>query len=137
MKMKYDTSTIRGRIKVMEHFAETHEQPLCRHFLNKTQIWDKAEHPRWNWLEWDYNYPAEPEPPKLVPWTFETCPKTGALYTTKDGKKDYRVPFGFSEDGLEFFKASDVAEWNYLLEYCLHSVDGGRTWRPCGTEEKR
>jgi len=140
MKMKYDTSTLEGKIAVMREFERTGKRPLHNDGLKWRDTISGS--PSWCWGNIDYNYPAEPELSVLVPWTFETCPKGVVLLK-------YAVGFGMGIDMIVSWVNDGVlvtafprgnnphVSWEKLLVYATHSLDNGRTWLPCGTEEKR
>jgi hypothetical protein len=74
MKLKYDTSTVGGKLDVYKEFLTTEKAPLFKYKSEKE--WSELEsgRPSWDWNRLDYNY-AEPEVPEIIPWTYKTCPK--------------------------------------------------------------
>ena len=135
MKMKYDTSTDLGKVEVMQEFLRTKIPPLCKG-IHDNRYCPLLTPPFWQWNDLDYNYPAEPEPPKLVPWTFETCPK-GVVLLQHNGTSGFDLVATWLPDGLVKASGYSKLKWSELLNYYTHSLDNGRTWLPCGTEEKR
>ena len=137
MKLKYDTSTIEGKIAVMERFREDPAGLLYRGTLYAD--WAPYGHsgcPRWDWFACNYNYAAEPT---LKPWTFETAPRGDCWLRLKQAEGSifqnlHRITY-IGEKGVH------AAHWQFLkpfekvLNDYEHSLDGGKTWLPCGTEE--
>lgn len=75
---------------------------------------------------------AEWHEPKLRPWRVEEVP-LGAQIRCK-GAVIRHVIVGMCGDGIEAGRAfSAGVDW--ALVYCEHSLDGGKTWHPCGVEE--
>ncbi len=142
MKMKYDTTNTAGKIAVMREFEETKRKPIC--LVVGTNEWSPPIQPTWNWRDYDYNYPAEPEV-ELVPWTFKTCPHLAtAAFRYKSlpeagrydpSTKAYYFPSSVHDSGIELSRV--LTSWDHLLSRLEVSFDNGRTWLPCGTEEKR
>jgi hypothetical protein len=99
--------------------------------------------PAWNWALYDYRIdPASRPAPKkkLIPWTLETAPKGCVLL--RDGhwrhvstvwmillwtSMGVSVPSGCSDGGK-------FVNWDRLQKEFEYSLDGGKTWAPCGTE---
>ncbi len=128
MKLKYDTSTLNGKIAVMQEYERTGKRPMCRGGLDKN-FRPLNTSPFWQWNDLDYNYPAEP---KLVQWTFETTPRGVVLLQCEDVAGFYLVT-NWSLDGLSITHRH--FPWKQLMECCKHSVDNGKTWQPCVTYE--
>lgn len=134
MKMKYDTSTVQGKIAVMAEFEKTYKWPYAISKLQRDE-WSQNCEPAWDWDGCDYNYPAEPEPPKLVPWTFETCPK-GVVLVREIGGTLVDLVSTWSRDHVKMV-AGQWSGYGWMAAQCEHSLDNGRTWLPCGTEENQ
>lgn len=77
----------------------------------------------WDWDEFDYR--VKPEP-KLRPWTADEVP-LGAWMRFKNNPQD-RVLLGW---------VSVQADRDLWLGEREHSIDGGKTWLPCGVEEAK
>ncbi len=79
----------------------------------------------------------EPKPRTLVPWTFSTSPVPpfsirGIHGTEKIGTLIFKnatlAGFCFSEKIID-------RTWLFISQTYEHSIDGGKTWLPCGTYE--
>jgi len=77
----------------------------------------------WDWSTFDYR--VKPEP-KLRPWTADEVP-LGAWMRFKRNPQD-RVLIGW---------VSVQADRDLWLGEREHSIDGGKTWLPCGVEEAK
>ena len=77
----------------------------------------------WDWDEFEYR--VKPEP-KLRPWTADEVP-LGAWMRFKRNPQD-RVLIGW---------VSVQADRDLWLDEREHSIDGGKTWLPCGVEEAK
>jgi hypothetical protein len=204
MKMKYDTTTIEGKIAVMEHFRKNPEGLMRSLQGYQWQVIPIGHNPSWNWVTYYYNYPAEPEPPKetfdgyysatqermagssvymnlngevrivtevvpkgckpmsvwkdltfvggvskyvsdvrceppkLVPWTFETAPRSRCWLKLKGGRLfNLHLITYIDLDGIGAARWDNPKTYTELFKEMEHSTDDGRTWLPCGTEEKR
>lgn len=122
-----DTSTDDGKIAVYTRWIKTKEKPWVKARKLSHDEWDQI-YPRWNWTECDYNYPAEPKR-TLVPWAKDTVPRE-AWVRNNLGSMEFRITsvydtgFGTDESYIDYNEATTTHE---------HSIDGGRTWHPCGT----
>ena len=76
----------------------------------------------WDWSTFDYR--VKPEP-KLRPWTADEVP-LGAQLRYK----------GDTSRSLLGITATDEIRKEWLAER-EHSIDGGKTWLPCGVEEAK
>ena len=77
----------------------------------------------WDWDEFEYR--VKPEP-KLRPWTADEVP-LGAWMRFKNNPQD-RVLIGW---------VSVQADRDLWLDEREHSIDGGKTWLPCGVKEAK
>lgn len=77
----------------------------------------------WDWDEFEYR--VKPEP-KLRPWTADEVP-LGAWMRFKHNPQD-RVLIGW---------VSVQADRDLWLDEREHTIDGGKTWLPCGVEEAK
>ena len=77
----------------------------------------------WDWDEFAYR--VKPMP-KLRPWTADEVP-LGAWMRFKNNPQD-RVLIGW---------VSVQADRDLWLDEREHSIDGGKTWLPCGVEEAK
>lgn len=81
--------------------------------------WEPNEAPCWSWAGCDYRIK-----PTLRPWTADEVPLGAQCRKIGDSKRFLIVRT--SDESLR-------SEW---AENCEHSTDGGKTWLPCGVEEK-
>ena len=103
----------------------------------KTIQWRRRGHNDWSevdqdcigiTLSWDWDtfeYRIKPET-KLRPWTADEVP-LGAWMRFKNNPQD-RVLIGW---------VSVQADRDLWLDEREHSIDGGKTWLPCGVEETK
>lgn len=78
--------------------------------------------PTWNWEQKDYCVIPDPT---YRPWTADEVP-LGAWMRFKRNPQD-RVLLGW---------VSVQADRDMWLDEREHSIDGGKTWLPCGVEEE-
>lgn len=136
MKPKYDTTTLAGKIAVMEMYQCNSHKLLVRapHERGWTK-WNGPCSPVWNWEANDYNFPAES---KLIPWTLKTVPKDPWMLIRSVHYSDgeyYRVA-GFGESHFRLIFCDACVQYKAALTEWQHSLDGGKTWLPCGTVEE-
>jgi hypothetical protein len=82
-----------------------------------------------------YRFRLAPVPPakKWRPWTAEDVP-FGALLRTKGGHFIHMI-VAFNTAPKEVYAGQSWAGGAaYCLEHAEHSIDGGKTWLPCGVE---
>lgn len=128
----FDTSTDDGKIAVYSRWLKTGEKPWIKRKRNSVDDWDQSD-PSWIWSYYDYNYPAEPKR-TLVPWTKDTVPREAWLCESNDHLQ-HRI-IGLDSDGIYVIGDSlDIIDVSFdnLKNYWEHSLDGGKTWLPCGT----
>jgi hypothetical protein len=85
--------------------------------------WSIIYVPRWNWD--DTKYRIKPTA-TLRPWTADEVP-LGAWIRRKDALRDNRRVLI-----CETYDESVRSTWRVTSE---HSIDGGKTWLPCGVME--
>jgi hypothetical protein len=91
-----------------------------------------------NMLHLDSIYRIAPEP-KLRPWRAEDVP-VGAIAKDKDAEHVCRVLIlgACERDSKILLSNIDDGTKSHSLQYALevleHSIDGGRTWLPCGIQ---
>ena len=93
--------------------------------------WVTIDQPNWNWEDLDYRIkPAK----TLRPWTADEVP-LGAWLRYKGNQQSIRF---LIVSNMERGIAGYNTHWPYqaLLEEMEHSLDGGKTWLPCGVEEE-
>lgn len=75
------------------------------------------------------------EEPTLQPFTRDTFP-VDAWLRRKNATEFHRVVFISESDvGIIFPGAPRCCSWQHLLEDWEYSVDGCKTWHPCGVRE--
>ena len=83
-----------------------------------------------DWNVFDYRI----KPTKtLRPWTADEVPLGAWLRHSKQGRKAIIIDVTFDQQiGIHGSYFSP----RFVLENCEHSLDGGKTWLPCGVEEE-
>ena len=105
-------------IRVMQAFVDGKDLEV----LGPVGKWEPVNCPRWGWD--DTKYRIKPTA-KLRPWTADEVP-LGA-WVVEEANREIRWLITNVHD-LEF--RSD------LLKLYKHSIDGGKTWLPCGVVEE-
>ena len=127
------TKSLDEMIAVMQA-ARDGKRIECLYLRRSDSEWIHVQaHPLWNWEMFDYR--VKPEP-KLRPWKPEEVP-VGALYKFGD---HISIIISATSTRLFFCDSGGVIAWNYFDAGCLsekssYSLDGGKTWKPCGVEE--
>lgn len=116
---------------VMQAFVDGEEVQYSPKQGKGSSFWTTTDNnPLWNWEHYDYRIkPAK----TLRPWTKDEVPLGAWIKSKQHGwralilavKSDGRIAIndcGFSPQ--------------FVLENCEHSLDGGKTWKPCGVEEE-
>ena len=107
-------------IRVMQAFVDGKEVEYKRH----DGFWMLTTLPLWNWNSIEYRRkPAA----KLRPWTADEVP-LGAWIRRKDA-----LYCGRRVMICETYDESTRSTWLVTSE---HSIDGGKTWLPCGVVEE-
>jgi len=104
-------------IRVMQAFVDGKEVE----FKWGSMDWNSTDKPEWNWSAYDYRIKPTA---KLRPWTADEVP-LGAWIRFKDKPQDRHL-LGW---------VSGQADRDSWLDEREHSIDGGKTWLPCGVEE--
>jgi hypothetical protein len=84
--------------------------------------WEPVHFPRWAWS--DIQYRIKPTP-VLRPWTADEVPVGGQI-------RNKAIP----EYRWLIDRTADLTVRNEWLERHEHSIDGGKTWLPCGVMEE-
>jgi len=92
--------------------------------------WERIDPAHWNWNKFDYRIKPTPV---LRPWTADEVP-LGAWLRSKEGGWKALI-FEVRRDGQMEINNSSITPYS-ALRYCEHSIDGGKTWKPCGVEEE-
>jgi hypothetical protein len=106
-------------IKVMQGWVDGKEVE-SKYIVGNDWALDKF--PYWNWNNIDYRLKT---PAKIRPWTADEVP-LGAWIRFKQAPYDRHL-LGW---------VSVQADRELWLQEREHSTDGGKTWLPCGVEEK-
>jgi len=106
-------------IRVMQAYVDGKEVE-SKHITSHNWVLDKT--PRWNWDNFDYRIKPTPV---LRPWTADEVPVGGQIRSKQS--RDYRFLIDRTAN-------AEVRE-DWLKGY-EHSLDGGKTWLPCGVEEE-
>ena len=107
-------------IRVMQAFVDGKEVQS----VSRTGVfWTSNNSPSWNWADEDFQI----KPTKtLRPWTADEVP-LGAWMREKQGND--RGMFLMTHTGDQYYRIQLMSEYE-------HSIDGGKTWKPCGVEEE-
>ena len=122
-------------IRVMQAFVDGKdvEQKNNHHLTNALPLWNPAPSPAWNWGDDIKKYRTKPTP-VLRPWTANEVP-LGAWLRYKNNYKSVKVLIvSTQEKGLCGYNTD--FPFSYLLSHMEHSIDGGKTWLPCGVMEE-
>lgn len=112
-------------IRIMQAYVDEKEVE-CKYSYG----WVRIDHPTWDWFKYQYRI----KPTKtLRPWTKDEVP-LGAWIKSKDANWK-AVIAGFSDDGDIGTIGGDFS-CDIAFKHCEHSLDGGKTWLPCGVEEE-
>jgi hypothetical protein len=107
-------------IKVMQAFVDGKEVEV--NGMPDGSVWMPAGAPCWNWQFMEYRIK-----PTLTfrPWTADEVPLGAWMRNVPNG--EYRWLINTS--------SLDESRKAWLTE-CEHSIDGGKTWLPCGVMEE-
>lgn len=87
-----------------------------------SSFWTTTDNPLWNWEHYVYRIkPAK----TLRPWTADEVPVGGQI------RSKANTIYRFLIDQT----ANAAVREDWLKGY-EHSLDGGKTWKPCGVEEE-
>ena len=75
--------------------------------------------------------PNQPKPKKLVPWTATTFPIGCVIRVRGSGFSCILTPLKIGPEWVCMFER--MLDYHQLKDGYEHSVDGGKTWLPCGT----
>jgi len=104
-------------IRIMQAFVDGKE---VEHWYY--EMWVKIHVPRWDWDNTEYRIKPTPT---FRPWTADEVP-LGAWMRMKSDR-EYR----FLISNTESFGGRE-----HWLKDFEHSIDGGKTWLPCGVMEE-
>lgn len=124
-----DTRDLDYQIGAMQAF-KARRQIECRFRDTGGDVWKLVVDPKWNWDLVEYRIKPTPV---LRPWTADEVP-LGAWLRSKEGGWKALI-FEVRRDGQMEINNSSITPYS-ALRYCEHSLDGGKTWLPCGVEEE-
>ena len=104
-------------IRVMQAYVDGKEVE-CKYPYG----WDRIDQPNWNWNNLDYRIKPTPT---LRPWTADEVPLGGQIRSKAN--TEYRM--------LIDRTANHGLREGWLKSH-EHSLDGGKTWLPCGVVEE-
>jgi hypothetical protein len=105
-------------IKVMQAFVDGKEVEA----LSPGKKWGRTPGPRWGWDDTEYRIkPA----PTLRPWTADEVPLGAWMRHKQD------VPHRWV-----IIDTGNALWWKAWFDDNEHSIDGGKTWLPCGVIEE-
>jgi hypothetical protein len=106
-------------IRIMQAYVDGKEVE----YEHPSEIWMLTTMPAWNWNSGKYRI----KPTKtLRPWTADEVP-LGAWLREKQGND--RGMFLMTHTRDQHYRIQLMSEYE-------HSLDGGKTWKPCGVEEE-
>jgi hypothetical protein len=110
--------------KSLEHWLPIH-RPGESGFINSfmASVFNDAE----------YEFRLAPEP-KLRPWQIEDVP-IGAITKSKACGGEVLMIIGADTLGVLMPYYPKGISFRDMLDHRLHSIDGGKTWHPCGVLE--
>ena len=112
-------------IRVMQAYVDGKEVE-CKYSYG----WVRIDQPTWDWFKCQYRI----KPTKtLRPWTADEVPLGAWLRHSKQGRKAVIIDVTHDQNiGI----VGSYFSPQFVLENCEHSLDGGKTWKPCGVEEE-
>jgi hypothetical protein len=122
--------TDKEKIEVMQ--ARQRGDTIERLLIHGTGRWEEAENPIWNWANFDYRIVSAP---KLRAWRPEEVPMPCVLRNKTTGHR-YQV-LSVVPGGLFTVSGGLIPLYPFrdLVASSEHSIDGGKTWLPCGVLE--
>jgi hypothetical protein len=93
--------------------------------------WQTTNIHSWNWF--DCNYRIKPTA-TLRPWTADEVP-LGCILKTKSTNSVWLL-IGRNNVGEILIAGDNYQSPEWLLREYEHSIDGGKTWLPCGVVEE-
>lgn len=105
-------------------------------WADSPERWDFWQRLTWHYTGCQTPLPLIPEPKKLVPWNNSTAPLPCIIRHKQNHSERHQVLVAECR-GVVFIRKMETRQYTYgyLLEQFEHSIDGGKTWLPCGTEE--
>jgi hypothetical protein len=109
---------------VMQAYVDGEEVQYSPKQGKGSSFWTTTDKPLWNWEHYDYRIkPAK----TLRPWTADEVP-LGAWLRVKDSNCGHRR--------VLICGTYDELTRSTWLSTSEHSLDGGKTWHPCGVMEE-
>ena len=135
-KLRFDASTIAGKIAVMQE-AERVGYVYMNTWFQASWHKYEVDFSVWDWHNYMHNFPAHEPKRVLVPWTKDTVPREAWFRERTKRFNELRI-IAITENFIGFSSPGTLKD-NLSLGYTLitrefeHSLDGGKTWLPCGT----
>ena len=105
-------------IRVMQAYVDGKEVE----FKCGSMDWNSTDKPEWNWIAYDYRIKPTA---KLRPWTADEVPLGAWMRFKLIPSERYLI----TQSTLSL----PLQQWFQDRE---HSIDGGKTWLPCGVVEE-
>ena len=124
-----DTRDLEYQIGVMQAF-KAGAQIESRLRDRSGWVWQKQSNPSWDWFSFEFRIKPTPT---LRPWTADEVP-LGAFIRPKEGSWRSLILAVDSDERINVNCGGFPL--GFALENHEHSLDGGKTWKPCGVEEE-
>ena len=123
-----DTRGLDYQIGVMQAFKDR-RQVEFRFRDRPNDAWELVVDPKWGWYDCEYRIKPTPT---LRPWTADEVP-LGAFIRPKEGSWRSLILAVDSDERINVNCGGFPL--GFALENHEHSLDGGKTWLPCGVVE--
>jgi hypothetical protein len=94
--------------------------------------------PTWNWEQKDYRVIPEST---IRPWKFDEVPVGSLIRYREEASNDMVstmiIGVSLRDGNIKIGIWDGDTSTSYLLKFADHSIDGGKTWKPCGVEESK
>lgn len=114
-------------IRIMQAFVDGKEVQC----LAPNKEWMAIDYPSWNFTS--YTYRIKPTA-TLRPWTADEVP-LGCILKAKSTNSVWLL-IGRNNAGEILISGDKYRSPEWLLAEYEHSIDGGKTWLPCGVVEE-
>ena len=93
--------------------------------------------PTWNWEQKDYCVIPEST---IRPWKFDEVPVGSLIRYREEASNDMVstmiIGVSLRDGNIKIGIWDGDTSTSYLLKFADHSIDGGKTWLPCGVMEE-